>query len=127
MLSVYSIEVPIDLLDMVVEADFHAPVSTAKIGAILREIPDVLSVGESLSTFFQGLSLVHISENKLHLRFRFSISPNIMGGSEKSKTEEFSVATINFVLHVVARIDHIHLIDNGEFPDSFREFIGLQY
>ena len=119
------VDVSLDLMDMVVDAEFDSPLPPLKTKAILKEISNALDIGAKLPIFFEGVSVLRITEKGVEVGFRFSRKPNDIAKLSEDERDELPRTRALFVIHVFAKLDHIHRLGAVPFPADFRNLIDF--
>ena len=117
------VDTSINLMDMVVDAEFETPLPSSKTRDILREILDALEIGTKLPILFEGLSKLQIAENRIEMSFRFSKKSDDIATLDEGERDELPRIRTLFVIHVFAKLDRVHRLGSVPFPADFRDLL----
>lgn len=117
------VDVSIDSMDMLVDAEFESALPSFKTQVVLREIANVLDMGMRLPIFFEGLSAIKLEETRIEMSFRFSRKANDLARLSENERDALPRVRTHFVIHVFAKVDNVHKLGSVPFPEDFRQFI----
>jgi hypothetical protein len=120
------VDISPDTMDMVVDAEFESPLLPLKTKDILQEVSSVLGMGMRLPILFEGLSSFQVTEKKVAMSFRFSRKSDSVAALNDNERDELPRQRTLFVIHVFAKLDHIHRLGAVPFPPDFRNLIDFE-
>jgi hypothetical protein len=116
------IDISDDVVDMVVDAEFAAPLPPSKTQYLLHEISSALEIGRNKPILFEGLSAFQVTENRTQLHFRFSTNTEKLSALREEERDDLPKVRTHFVIYVFTKIDAIHRLSSVPFPEDFRRF-----